>query len=180
LLPGSVSRLTRWGLACGLALLAACSSTNAVNTGPFGGGGEPGSLCVPVGRGGVLSYGLDAFSNTGSTATIERVALTDPHRLHIVAAYVVPVTGHTLYGVLSGYPPDRNLPPGVHWARRQRASGAVIPHSHGTQYNLVLVLKPAGAKGTARSVDVFYRAAGQDYHLQTATRIKVLAGRACT
>jgi hypothetical protein len=54
------------------------------------------------------------------------------------------------------------------------------PHSHGTQYNLVLVLKPAGTKGTARSVDVFYRAAGQEYHLQTTTRIEVLAGRACT
>ena len=63
---------------------------------------------------------------------------------------------------------------------RQRANGAVIPHSRGTQYNLVLVLKPAGMKGTARSVDVFYRAAGQEYHLQTTTRIEVLAGAACT
>ena len=83
-----VGRVTRWGLACGLTLLAACSSTNAVNTGPFGGGGDPSSLCVPVGPGGVLSYGLN-------------------------------------------------------------------------------------------SVDVFYRAAGQEYHLPTTTRIKVLAGPAC-
>jgi hypothetical protein len=179
LLPGSGRRLTRWGLACGLALLAACSSANAVNTGPFGGGGDPGSLCVPVGRNGVLSYGLDAFTNSGGTATIERVALTDPHGLRIVAAYVVPVTGNTLYGVLSGYPPARGLPPGVLWDRRQRANGAVIPRSRGTQYNLVLVLKPAATKGTARSVDVFYRAAGQEYHLRTTTRIEVLAGPAC-
>jgi len=178
-LPGSARRLRRWGLACGLALLAVCSSTNAVNTGPFGGGGDTGALCVPVGRGGVLSYGLDTFTNTGGTATIERVALTDPHDLRILAAYVVPVTGTIAYGVLSGYPPARNLPPGVQWDRRQRANGAVIPHSPGTQYNLVLVLKPAGEKGTARSVDVFYRAAGQEYHLQTTTSIKVLAGPAC-
>ncbi len=127
----------------------------------------------------MLSYGLDAFTNTGGTATIERVALTDPHGLRILAAYAVPVTGSSLYGVLRGYPPARQLPPGVHWARRQRAEGAVIPHSRGTQYNLVLVLKPAGRKGTARSVDVFYRAAGQEYHLQTTTRIEVLAGAAC-
>ena len=50
----------------------------------------------------------------------------------------------------------------------------------GRDPHLVLVLKPAGTKGTARSVDVFYRAAGQEYHLQTTTRIEVLAGRACT
>ena len=179
LLPDSVRRLPRWGLACGLALLAACSSAPAVNTGPFGGGGDSSSLCVPVGRGGVLSYGLNAFTNTGGTARIERVALTDPHDLRIVAVYVVPVTGNTLYGVLSGYPPARGLPADVQWDRRQRANGAAIPHSRGIQYNLVLVLKPAGTKGTARSVDVFYRAAGQDYHLQTTTRIEVLAGPAC-
>ena len=59
------------------------------------------------------------------------------------------------------------------------ANGAVIPHSHGTQYNLVLVLKPTGTKGAPRPVDVFYRAAGQEYHLPTATHIKVLAGPAC-
>ena len=141
LLPDSVRRLPRWGLACGLALLAACSSAPAVNTGPFGGGGDSSSLCVPVGRGGVLSYGLNAFTNTGGTARIERVALTDPHDLRIVAAYVVPVTGNTLYGVLSGYPPARGLPADVQWDRRQRANGAAIPHSRGIQYNLVLVLK---------------------------------------
>ena len=133
-----------------------------------------------MGRGGVLSYGLDAFTNTRGTAAIERVALTDPHGLRLLGAYVVPVTGNTLYGVLSGYPPARDLRAGVQWARRQRANGAVIRHSHGTQYNLVLVLKPAGTKGTARSVDVFYRSAGQEYHLQTTTSIKVLAGPACT
>ena len=49
----------------------------------------------------------------------------------------------------------------------------------GRDPHLVLVLKPAGTKGTARSVDVFYRAAGQEYHLQTTTSIKVLAGPAC-
>ena len=160
-----------------LALLAACSSTNAVNTGPFGGGGDPGSLCVPVGHGGVLSYGLDAFTNTGGTATIERVALTDPHNLQIIAAYTVPLTGTYLYGVRKGAPSARNFPAGFQWARRQRADGAVIPP--GVFTNLVLVLKPVGTKGTARSVDVFYRSAGQQYHFQTNTSIEVLVANSC-
>src|SRR5262249_61556277 len=99
--------------------------------------------------------------------------------LGIVAAAAARAPGNPVSGVLRGSPPARGLPPGVLWDRRQRANGAVIPHSRGTQYNLVLVLKPAGTKGTARSVDVFYRAAGQEYHLQTTTRIEVLAGPAC-
>jgi hypothetical protein len=135
--------------------------------------------CEPVRHGGVLSYGFEAFTNTGDTATIERVALTDPHGLRMLAAYAVPVTGSTLYGVLDGYPPAHYIPPGVHWAQRQRADGAIIPHSGRTQINLVLVLKPTGAKGTAQAVDVFYQAAGQHYHLQTNTSIEVLVAPSC-
>jgi hypothetical protein len=174
--PGWPNRLRWGGLACGLALLAGCSAANAVNTGPFGGGGgDKNSICAPVRHGGVLSYGIEAFTNTGDTATIERVALTDPHGLRMLAAYAVPVTGSTL----DGNPPARYIPPGVKRAQRQRADGAVIPHSKGTQINLVLVLKPTGAKGTARAVDVFYRAGGQHYHLQTNTSIEVLVAPSC-
>jgi len=68
-------------------------------------------------------------------------------------------------------------PPKVRAANAPTARSS--PHSHGTQYNLVLVLKPTGTKGAPRPVDVFYRAAGQEYHLPTATHIKVLAGPAC-
>lgn len=107
------------------------------------------------------------------------MALTDPRNLRMVAAYAVPVTGTTLYGVLDGFPPARYIPPGVQWAQRRRAHGAVIPHSRGTQTNLVLVLKPIGRKGTAQSVDVFYRSAGQEYHLRTHTGIEVLDGPSC-
>jgi hypothetical protein len=172
--------LRRWGLACGLALIAACSGANAINTGPFNGGGSSGdrnALCTLVHRDGVLSYGLDVFTNSGGPATIERVALTDPHNLQMIAAYAVPLTGNQAYGVLDGAPPERHLPAGVHWAQRQRAGGAVIPP--GAQINLVLVLKPAGTKGTARSVDVFYRSAGQQYHFQTVTSIEVLVAKSC-
>lgn len=173
--------LRRWGLACGLALIAACSGANAINTGPFSAGGPIGDrneVCAPVSRGGVLTYGLDSFTNSSSgPATIERVALTGPHNLQVLAAYAVPLTGTYGYGVRRGAPPARHLPAGVHWAQRQRADGAVIPP--GASTILVLVLKPAGTKGTARSVDMFYRSAGQQYHLQTSTSIEVLVAKAC-
>jgi hypothetical protein len=179
--PASAKHLRRWGLACGLALIAACSGANAINTGPFSPGpssSDRNALCTPVHPGGVLTLGMDAFPNTGGVpATIERVALTDPHNLQILAAYAVPLTGTNLYGVLDGAPPARHLPAGVHWAQRQRAGGAVIPP--GAYTNLVLVLKPAGTKGTARSIDMFYRSAGQQYHLQTSTSIEVLVAKAC-
>jgi hypothetical protein len=173
--------LRRWGLACGLALIAACSGANAINTGPFSPGpssGDRNALCTPVRPGGVLTYALDSYTNSStSPATIERVALTDPHNLQILAAWAVPLTGTYGYGVLDGPPPARHLPADVHWAQRQRASGAVIPPKAHTI--LVLVLKPAGTKGTARSIDMYYRSAGQQYHLQTATSIEVLVAKAC-
>jgi hypothetical protein len=179
--PASAKHLRRWGLACGLALIAACSGANAINTGPFSPGGANGDrneVCAPVTPGGVLTYALDAFTNSsGSPVTIERVALTDPHNLQVLAAYAVPMTGTYGYGVRRGAPPARHLPAGVHWAQRQRADGAVIPP--GAQINLILVLKPAGTKGTARSIDMFYRSAGQQYHLQTNTSIEVLVAKAC-
>ena len=154
---------------------------NAINTGPFNPGAtssDRNALCTPVRPGGVLTLGMDAFPNTGGgPATIERVALTDPHNLQIPAAYAVPLTGTNLYGVLDGFPPARHLPAGVHWAQRQRADGAVIPP--GAYTNLVLVLKPAGTKGTARSIDMFYRSGGQQYHFQTATSLEVLVAKSC-
>src|SRR5450755_4370524 len=66
---------------------------------------------------------------TGATAVVEKVALADSHGLRMLAAYVVPITGHTLYGILTGFPPAAHLPPGVQWSQRQRADGATIPHS---------------------------------------------------
>jgi hypothetical protein len=162
-------------------LLAGCASGVAVNTGPFGNGGSQGEECVPLPRGGVLSYGFDEFRNSSaSAAVIEKVSLADPHGLRILAAYVVPITGHTLYGVLTGFPPEAHLPLGVQWSQRQRADGATIPHSLGHRVtNLILVLKPVTKIGSARGIDVYYRVSGQQYHLRTATRIVVRVGSTC-
>lgn len=180
--PGSASRRLAGACLCaGLlagGLLAGCASGNAVNTGPFGNGGVWGEECVPVPRGGVLSYGGDEFRNGGAaTATVSKVALADPRGMRMLAAYVVPVTGHELYGVRPGYPPAAHLPRGVGWSRRQQASGATIPRSRGHDVtNLVLVLTPTAKVGWARGIDVYYRESGQQYHLRTATRIRLLVG----
>jgi hypothetical protein len=130
------------------ALLAGCASGAAVNTGPFGNGGSPGEECVVLHHGAVLSYGFEEFRNSSaSTAVIDKVALADSHGLGMLAAYVVPITGYDLYGVLTGFPPAAHLPPGVQWSQRRRADGATIPHSRAHDVtNLVLVLKPANTR----------------------------------
>lgn len=164
------------------ALLASCA--NAINTGPFGNGGGQGGICSPVGPGGVLSYGGQEFRNSGpDTGFIDKVTLYRPRELRLVAAYVVPITGRDLYGNWVGYPPAARAvkQPGVQWAQRQRADSARIPpaHGHGVT-NLLLVLKPTGKVGTAQGIDVYYREAGQLYHLRTGFVLKVITARQCS
>jgi len=117
---------------------------------------------------------------TGATAVVEKVALADSHGLRMLAAYVVPITGHTLYGILTGFPPAAHLPPGVQWSQRQRADGATIPHSpEHDATNLLLVLEPLAKIGSAKGIDVYYRVSGHQYHLRTATRILLRVASAC-
>jgi hypothetical protein len=93
------NRATAGGLLA-LCLLAACGTSGIGGSGPLKDGGDPATECAPVPAGGVLSDGFEALRNTGtSAAVIQKVALADPHGLRILAAYVVPVTDDTLYGV---------------------------------------------------------------------------------
>src|SRR5438477_7714487 len=55
-------------VALGCAALAAlgvagCSSAHAINTGPFGNGYSPGSICGVVSPGGVATYGVEELRN---------------------------------------------------------------------------------------------------------------------
>lgn len=178
--PGLARRGRAAAALLAAALLAGCSSGPAMNTGPFGNGGTPGEECVEVPAGTVLSYGFEAFSNSGPAAIIEQAGLADPHGLRVLAAYAVPLTGTDAYGVWFGYPPTAHFPPGVQWSQRQRADGAHIPHSRGQDaINLLLVIKPTARTGWARGVDVYYRSAGQHYHLRTATRLRVQVAVPC-
>jgi hypothetical protein len=157
-------------------LLAGCGG-NATNTGPFGNGGSPTGECISVPLGGVISYGFVEFPNQGSsTAVISKVALDGAHGIRMLAAYIIPITGHDLYGVYSGYPPVAHRAPGVQWAHRQSADGARIPPRSKADIvnNILLVLKRTAARGTAVGVDVYYTEAGQQYHLRTNSTITLV------
>jgi hypothetical protein len=159
-------------------LPAGCGS-GLPTDGPFGNGGTSSSECAPVPRGGVLSFGFEALENHGSsTARITSVTLASPHHgLTVLAAYVIPVTGHDLYGVRDGYPQPDQMPPGEDWPQRQSAVAAQVPAMKVA--NLLLVLRPANSGGTAAGVDVFYESGGRQYLLQTATSLQVVIGQSC-
>jgi hypothetical protein len=128
---------------------------------------------------GVLSYAVEEFSNGGSqTAVITSVALVRPENLRVLAAYVVPITGHYLIGVMPGFPPS-HLGPGVQWSHRQRAVGARIPPSGDVVTNLLLVLKPTTETGSAQGVQVYYEVSGQEYIWQTSTEVTVKVTTSC-
>jgi hypothetical protein len=160
-------------LAC---LLTACSTHLAA--GPFGPRGTPGAECAPVPRGGVLSFGFEGFRNQGGqVATISKITLNAPHRLRLIDAWVIPVTGDDLYGVLSGYPPVKRMQPGVQWAERQRASGATVEPGNGppdhVSTNILAVLKPVHQTGWAQGLNVYYHVGDTQYVFHTATKIMV-------
>lgn len=99
-------------VAGGLSLTGCSSGSSAQSNGPFGDGGTPVIQCAPVPRGDVLTFGFDEFSNDSTaTAVIENLTLERPRHLEVLAAYAVPISGHTLYGVLTGYPPGKTCRP---------------------------------------------------------------------
>jgi len=163
-----------------VALLAAACSGPAVNTGPLGNGGQPGSICARLHQGQVLSYGIIGLQNMGSSpAVIEKVSLMGARHLRLVAAYVVPITGHMGYGVWDGYPPPPRRQRGVEWSHRQVARGARLPANRSSLADLVEVLQPLGPVGTARATDVFYREGGTQYHMRNVYAFKLLVGQKC-
>ena len=178
------------GPAIGLALLlSGCGGTGGTGpstSGPFGHPGDShGVQCFPVTRhGSVGTFGGLSFHNPGNSAKIDNVTLINSHDMQIVAAWVVPITGTDLLGVWSGYPPDGDPgqlsghgAPGVQWEHRQHAAGAVIPHTPGQDVeNLVLMLKPSGAVGTAKDVTLDYQSGGTRYRYDFQVGVIVYNG----
>ena len=164
------------GLAIALALLlAACSGTSHPNgDGPFGKSvSDVGGQCFPTPKGDAGTFAALGFGNSGGPARITKVSLVDARHLRLVAAWVVPTTGPDSWGVFDGYPP-KGIPgpdgnkgaPGEHWNEHQWADGAVIPHLRGQdQEDLVLVLKPLGSEGIAKTEIVYYTSGGTRYML---------------
>lgn len=160
--------------------MAGCSSGNPINTGPFGNGYSPGSICGPASPGGFVTDGMEDLDNKGSSvAVVEKVALHDAQNLVIEAAWVVPNYNVPDFGFFQGFP-RRHLPHGSKWSQRVKAIGARVPPAPGSHTrNLVLVLKLTGKKGTAKNVDVFYKEAGQQYHLRYKFSIEVVQAPTC-
>jgi hypothetical protein len=158
--------------------LAGCSSGVIFNSGPLGGQGSTGINCAPVGgRDRVLGYGYIEFANTSaSPVVIDKVSLADPRGLRMLAAWVVPITGETIYGLQPGSPPQ-HLVAGIQWSERQRADGVTIKHSRGHDVtNLIAVLKPTRKLGWARGINIFYRSGSQRYLLRQGLQILVSHG----
>jgi hypothetical protein len=188
---GAIVRVTAGGLAAVLALLLAGCGTDAGTSAPKPDGPlgksykNVGGQCFWTPRGNVGTFAVLTFGNSGGPARISKVTLAGARDLRPVAAWVVPVTGTDLWGVFDGYPPHgmtaqglgAPVLPGEHWAARQRADGAVIPHLPGQEVeNLVIVLKPSGNEGTARTEYVYYRAGGTNYVLDLGASIQLFNG----
>jgi hypothetical protein len=178
------TRIWASGALLAIVLLASCASAGHPDYGPLAtglNGGGIGTECVPVRPGGVVSYGLEVLINHGTAVTVTKVGLAHSRGLQVVQAWIVPVTGHTLYGVLDGYPPAAHIPGGVHWDQRQRAVGAIIPHTDGHRVaNLLLVLKPRKKVASAAGVSVAYRESDKSYHLKTHIGIVLMTAKPCS
>jgi hypothetical protein len=162
-------------------LLAGCGGGNLVNTGPFGNGGPPTGLCSPAENPDRVytAGGIAAFTNAGPAAVIDKVSLGHPHRLRLLAAYAVLITGHEAYGNWNGFPSPRQVSAGVRWSQRQHADGARIPptpRGHDV-VDLVLVVKLVGKTGTADGVDVYYHTSGGHYHLHINNTLGLTTAR---
>ena len=144
----------------------------AVNSGPLGGGGTPGTACAPAPLSGEVTDGLTVFQNSSSEpVTIERVRLSNSQGLTLVGSLLVPTSGNSL-GVEGDYPPQRaTMLAGIRWTDRVNAAGAIVPPSRpGTFENLAVGLRldPGRASGKLSGVEVFYKdSSGGQYEVLT-------------
>jgi hypothetical protein len=167
----TMSRLTLGGLACGLALLAACSSGPSEN-GPLGNSGQnSGTICDWATPGGVVQDGFEEFNDTGGMATIDKVALVRPRHLRLIAAWVG--EGNTPIGEVGrGYPHPTKA-----W---KRVPGAVVHPNHGQEViNLVIVVKPTAKLGTATAINMYYHVGGTHYLRLFTDGVKIPVGHKC-
>lgn len=178
--------LLRWVavVASAVALAAAtagCSRGNPVNTGPFGGAGNSGQDCVPIGHpGGFLTEGFNDVSDgwRGTVAVISKVSLVQPRGLRLVRAYAVRLGDVPAYGDLPGLP--STSPDGFHypaWKHHVNAVGARVPYVKDLafQTNLLLVLRILASKSTDQGINVWYHVGTQQYHLQTRFGLELVA-----
>lgn len=185
--PGfAVRRLARpvAAIACAAALAAAaagCSGTCPVNTGPFGGAGNSGLDCVPIGHpGGFMTEGFNDVNDNwpGTVAVISKISLVRPRGLRLVHAYAVRLADSPAYGDIPGLPSvndDGSRYPA--WKHHVNAAGARVRYVRhlAFQTNLLLVLKVSARKATDQGINVWYHVGTQQYHLRTRFGLELLA-----
>lgn len=150
-----------------ITMVAAASCAGGTpDRGPLGDGGDPGSICVPLHPGGVLSWGATPLENKGSSvAVIKSVKLVGAQHTTLAVTYIVPSTRSYLYGAWRGYPPPPHPQPGVRWDERMTVPGATV--QPGRTASLVAVIKEHGPVGRVRAIAVTYREGGGTYLMQT-------------
>ena len=171
----------RWRLAAATAVVAAavaaCGGDAGTAVGPFGKGGTAGAHCTIAQRPRqVVTNGDQLIQNSGPRATILGLSLAKDHGIELLRAWIVRITGDTLYGNWLGWPVNRPQLRGVHWDTRQAAVGASIARTSGPHgYNIVLAIRlaPGRREGWARGITVHYRSGSRDFTLLTATRIAI-------
>jgi hypothetical protein len=164
--------------------LAGCGGGNP-GAGPFEYDDSPNGFCGPLysqDRGVFTAGGQWVFGAAGP-AVIDKVSLSHPHGLRVLAAWAVLDTGE-LYGNWDGMPPSpRDLPPGVQWAHRQRADGArITPTRDDNHWSMVVVIKLVAGIGTTDGLDVYYHTSGGSYHLHMIDTLELTDpahGKAC-
>jgi hypothetical protein len=163
------------------AAAAACSGGNPVNTGPFGGAGNGGYNCVPIGHpGGFVTEGLNEVSDSwrGTVAVISKISLVRPRGLRLVRAYAVRLGDVPSYGDMPGLPSasDNGFSYPA-WKHHVNAVGARVPYVRrlAFQTDLLLVLKVSAAKSTDQGINVWYHVGSRLYHLRTRFGLQLLA-----
>jgi hypothetical protein len=152
-----------------------------VNTGPFGGAGNGGYNCLPIGHpGGFVTEGLNEVSDSwrGTVAVISKISLVRPRGLRLVRAYAVRLGNHPSYGDMPGLPSVSddgfNYPA---WKHHVNAAGARVPYVRhlAFQTDLLLVLRVSARKSTEQGINVWYHVGTQQYHLRTSFGLELLA-----
>jgi hypothetical protein len=160
---GAVALLAVVGAVLVVVWPASTGPATAAGPGPLGSGGEASGECAPVSSVGVpTTMAIVVLPNAGkTTVTVEGVTLSHPRGLKLLHAFVAPIIGNDLIGVVP-YPP-RSSPA---WPLRKPAVGAQV--KAGATDNLVLAVaatrRPSGASGGAV---VRYVAGGSSYVLRS-------------
>jgi hypothetical protein len=155
-----------------LACVAGCSGPAPAANGPLEIGGDPGRLCIPLGKGRDLTYGFDAIRNSGPVPLeVQTVSLVQPHDLRLVEAFLLPIEGRPAIGATAVWPPT-NADAVAVWGRRAKAVGAQISKADGN-VNLALHLAATSDEASFEAVRVRYRVGNREFVGRTSTRFRV-------